>query len=258
MKLLDTIKNIINQTQGNVAVFYKNCKTKDCIKINEYKIFPSASTIKLIIMAEVLRQVSKVKFSLKDEIILTESLKTGGDGILKEIEPGHKFTIKELITLMIIISDNTATNILIDLVGMDNVNKFSKKIGLQYTKLERKMMDTKAIKEGKENFTCAADMGRFLELLYEKKLVSKIYSDMMIDILKRQQVKGRLDLYLPDDAIIAHKTGDLDKLEHDVGIFYHPNTEYILCVLTNKTKTNKEGREIIGKISKQVYNTQHL
>ena len=75
----------------------------------------------------------------------------------------------------------------------------------------------------------------------------------MLDILKRQQVGGRLNLYLPDEILIAHKTGDLDKLEHDVGIVYHPKQNYIICVLTKDNSTNKDGRETIGAISKVVF-----
>lgn len=253
MELTNAIEKIISHTQGDVAVFLKNCKTKDCIKINENKVFPSASTIKLIIMAELLRQVNEGKLSLDDEILLTDKVKAYGDGILKELDSGHYFTLRELMTLMIIISDNTATNIIIDIVGMDNVNNFSHKIGLKHTKLRRKMMDTEAARAGEENFTSAFDMGKFLYLLFKKKMINNVYSDMMVDVLKRQQVKGRLDLYLPESTVIAHKTGDLDRLEHDVGILYLPNCQYILCVLTNKTRTNNEGREIIGKISWQVY-----
>ena len=76
---------------------------------------------------------------------------------------------------------------------------------------------------------------------------------MMLNILKKQQVRGRLDLYLPEEVVIAHKTGDLDNLEHDGGIVFLPDREYIICVLTNEVVSNKDGREIIGTISKMVY-----
>jgi beta-lactamase class A len=154
---------------------------------------------------------------------------------------------------MIIISDNTAANLLIDMAGMDNVNKMAEDMGLRSTKLQRRMMDSAAARAGRENLTCAVDMHHILKLIYEGKAIDEYYSCMMPDILKRQQVGGRLNLYLPDDITIAHKTGDLDRLEHDVGIVYLPGCDYIICVLTNKTITNKDGREIIGKISKAVY-----
>lgn len=253
MNLENKIKEIIRNNTGNVGVAVENLKTGEVIMINEDMVFPSASTIKLVVMSEILKEVKEGKHSLDEIIKVTNGMKTGGDGILKELNAGHGFTLKEIITLMIIISDNTAANILIDMAGTDNVNAMAQKLGMQNTKLQRKMMDSAAVRAGRENLTCAKDMHHILKLIYEGKDIDAQYSNIMLDIMKRQQVVGRLNLYLPDDVVIAHKTGDLDRLEHDVGIVYLPCCEYIICVLTNKTETNKDGREIIGKISKAVY-----
>lgn len=247
------IASIINESQGNVAVAVKNLSTDLEISFNEELIFPSASTIKLVILSELLRQCKLGKFNIEDKIKITEELLTGGDGILKELEIGHTFSLKELATLMIIVSDNMATNILIDLLGMDNINDTAIQLGLKQTVLQRKMMDfaTKAL--GKDNFTCAKDMSHILELIYNGKAIDNESSKVMLDMILRQQVNGRLDLYIPEEIKIAHKTGNLDNLEHDVGIVLLPNTDYIICVLTNNLKSNKECRETIGLISKAVY-----
>lgn len=249
----DKLRDFINTQKGNIAVVVKDFKGRGEIKINADMEFPSASIIKLSIMSELFNKINGGIYKLDDEIEIKEDMKTAGDGILKELNCGHKFTLKEICTLMIIMSDNTATNILIDLLGMDNINSAITKLGLKKTRLQRKMMDLQAAKEGRNNFTTAEDFSRILELIYKGENVNETYSSMMIDILKRQQVRGRLDLYLPEEVVIAHKTGDLDNLEHDGGIVYLPDGEYIICVLTNEVKTNKEGREIIGKISKMVY-----
>jgi len=252
--LENKIREFIKTQKGNVAVVVKNFKTDKEIKINEYLVFPSASTIKLVIMSELLSKVNEGALNLDDTIELTEDLKTGGDGILKELNYGHKFTLEEVMTLMIIVSDNMATNILINLLGINNINAKIQNLGLENTKLQRRMMDSQAAKEGRENFITANDLAHILVLIYKGKNINKKYSDLMLSILKRQQVKGRLDLYLPEEVVIAHKTGDLNNLEHDAGIIYIPNKEYLICVLTNETETNKDGREIIGKISEMVYN----
>jgi len=251
--LENKIKEFIRTQKGNVAVVVKNLRTNEEIKINENLVFPSASTIKLAIMSELLSKVNEGRFNLHDTIELTEDMKTGGDGILKELNYGHKFTLEEIMTLMIIISDNMATNILINLLGMNSINETIQKLGLKSTKLQRKMMDSQASKEGRENLVSAYDLVHILELIYKGRNINEKYSELMISILKRQQVRGRLDLYLPEEVVIAHKTGDLNNLEHDSGIVYLSNMEYIICVLTNETETNKDGREIIGKISKIVY-----
>jgi len=251
--LENMIKEFLNDINANVSVVIKNLNNDELIQINPNNVFPSASTIKLVIMSELLRQVKENKLSLDQTIVLTDKMKTAGDGILKELNTGHECTLQEILVLMIIISDNMATNILIDIVGVDNVNIMAQELGLRRTRLQRKMMDSVAAKCGRDNYTSAYDMLHILELIYKGKNIDKYYSSIMLDILKKQQVSGRLNLYLPKDIVIAHKTGGLDKLEHDVGIIYLPNCEYIICVLTNQLKSNKDGREIIGKISKMVY-----
>jgi len=251
--LENKIKKFLAGIDGNVSVVIKNLNNDEIIQINQEYVFPSASTIKLVIMSELLRQVKEKKLSLDQTIVLTDKMRTSGDGILKELNTGHEFTLQEILVLMIIISDNMATNILIDIVGMDNVNKMAQELGLKKTKLQRKMMDFVAAKSGGENYTSAHDMCSILEMIYKGENIDKYYSSIMLDILKRQQVNGRVNLYLPKDIVIAHKTGGLNRLEHDVGIVYLPNCEYIICVLTNEVKSNKDGREIIGKISKMVY-----
>ena len=251
--LEDRIREFIETQEGNIAVVVKGLKTKEEIRLNEDLVFPSASTIKLVIMSELLYRVNEGAVSLEDTVELTEHMKTGGDGILKELNYGHRFTLEEIMTLMIIVSDNMAANILIDLLGMDNINAAVERLGLLDTKLQRRMMDSQAARVGRENLITAKDLAHLIELTYYGRNINKEYSDMMLDILKRQQVRGRLDLYLPEEVVIAHKTGDLDRLEHDAGIVYLPDKEYIICVLTNDTVTNKDGREIIGRISKLVY-----
>lgn len=255
MELKNAIQKIISENKGNVGVAIKNMGTNEILKLNEQLVFPSASTIKLVVMAEILRQVKEKRISLDEIIQITEEIKTGGDGILKELNNDNKYTLKEILILMIIISDNTAANILINRAGMENVNNMAIALGMNHTKLQRRMMDSAAARAGRENLTCAEDMSIFFELLYNKKILDEEYSNIMIDILKRQQVGGRITLYLPEDIIVAHKTGDLYNLEHDVGIVYLDSCDYIICILTNDTETNKDGREIIGNISKLVYNT---
>jgi beta-lactamase class A len=255
MELKNAIQKIISENKGNVGVAIKNIRTDEVVMFNEQLVFPAASTIKLVVMAEILRQAKGKEISLDETIQINKEIKTGGDGILKELSNGNKYTVSEILTLMIILSDNTAANILINMAGMENVNMMATYLGMNHTKLQRRMMDSSAARDGMENLTCAEDMFIFFELLYNKKILNEEYSNIMIDILKRQQVNGRIQLYLPEDTIIAHKTGDLDKLEHDGGIVYLSSSDYIICILTNETETNKDGREIIGKISKVVYDT---
>lgn len=243
------IEAFIKTQSGNIAVSFYDLKEKSGFSIDGEKRMLSASTIKLVIVAELMRRVHIGETSLENRITVTAQMKTGGDGILKELEPGHSFTLKELLTLMVIISDNEATNILIDFLGMESINQMAQTMHLKQAHLGRKMMDSKAEEAGHDNYICAEDIRDVLKSIYEGTCIDKESSKMMLDILKRQQQSGRLQLYLPESVVIAHKCGDLDCVENDGGIFLLPKHPYILVVLTNEMPTNKDGREAIGKIS---------
>lgn len=257
MKDISEIKKAVikaaDEFNGTICVSFHDLTTGDSFSVRGDERVHSASTIKLVILAELMRRVKEGTVSLTDKITVTEEMRTGGDGILKELLPGHQFTILEIATLMIIVSDNEATNILIRLLGMDEINAMAKSLGLKEASLGRLMMDSEARKNGFDNYICADDITCILKLIYEGKCVDEERSRIMLDILKRQQQSGRLQLYLPEELEVAHKCGDLDYLENDGGIFFYPEHPYILTVLTSSMDTNKDGREAIGHISKAVY-----
>lgn len=251
--LKQQLQAYLSDVSGCVCVAFRDLTTDESFSIRGEQSVPSASTIKLVIMAELFSRVHAGSMRLDDTITITEQMRTGGDGILKELEPGHAFTLKEILTLMIIVSDNEATNILINLLGMESINARAKAMGLTCAHLGRRMMDSEAKKQGKDNFICAEDMEHILTQIYHERVIGEAESRLMLDILLRQQQSGRLQLYLPEEVAVAHKCGDLDFLENDGGIIFVPEQPYVLVVLTSQMPSNKEGREVIGHISKQVY-----
>ena len=246
------IEKIISQVEGNVCINFYDLNKNNGFSVNGDKKVLSASMIKLLILAELMKKIFENKFSLSDTVMMANFMKIGGDGVLKELNTGHHFTLKELATLMIIVSDNQATNILIDFLGMENINQLGKELDLKETFLGRKMMDAEARKKGYDNYTCADDISLLLKLIYQEKLINKEASQLMLDILLRQQQGERLQRYLPSDIKIAHKCGDLDNLENDGGIIWLGGRAYILVILTNGMP-NLQCKQTIGKISKFVY-----
>lgn len=198
-------------------------------------------------MYSLISKAYKNKIELNTSIEVQKDLIVQGDGIIKNLENIQNLTILELLTFMIIYSDNTATNILIDLIGFDFINENEKILNLKNTSLNRKMMDFEKINNGIDNFTSASDLTIILEYIYYYS--DNYFRNLMIDILQNQKIKGGLDLHLPKDVIIGHKTGDLDYLEHDVGIVFLENSNYIICVLT-KNIINPDAQKLIGEISK--------
>ena len=246
------IEKIISQVEGNVCINFYDLNKNNGFSVNGDKKVLSASMIKLLILAELMKKIFENKFSLSDTVMMANFMKIGGDGVLKELNTGHHFTLKELATLMIIVSDNQATNILIDFLGMENINLLGKELGLKESFLGRKMMDTEARKNGYDNYTCADDISLLFKLIYQEKLINKEASQLMLDILLRQQQGERLQRYLPSDIKIAHKCGDLDNLENDGGIIWIGDRIYILVVLTSGM-SNLQCKQTIGKISKFIY-----
>jgi beta-lactamase class A len=235
------------------ALVVKNLLTGECASYNPRKRMPSASLIKLPIMAEIIRQVKTGKLRLQQRVAVKAEDKVAYS-ILTLLETDNNYSLQDLLTLMIIQSDNTATNILIDMAGMAEINRLCNDMALPDTILQRKMMDWNARQAGRENYTSALDMATFLDSLYRGEILDKASCMYMIEIMKKQLDNSMMRLYIPDETVIAHKTGELDGLAHEAGIVYHEKGDYLFVVLTWNAFTNNEARQAIGKISETAYN----
>lgn len=250
--MINKIKDLLNKEDINYSIYIKNLKNGETIKYNENKIVSSASTIKLFIMGKVFEMIQEGK--TRDDYRLEvsrEEMVPGG--IVSMLSEDNSYTILDLITLMIVESDNTATNILIDYAGIDNINKFIEKHGFTNTLLQRKMMDFKARQKGRDNFTTAKDLGRFLEDIYMCNILETKYCQEMIYIMQNQLDARMMRRELKDEVVIAHKTGNLMGLNHDAGIIFGSRGEYVFIMFTWDAKDNLLGRKLIGKVSKLVY-----
>ena len=166
------ISNIFTGVKGNYSVVFKDLNENDSLSINNSKM-PSASTIKIYVMIEAYNQVNQGKISLRDTVTLNDSMIVGGSGVLQYEPVGTEVTIEELINLMMVESDNVAANILIDKLGMTNINTTIKSLGCVDTELNRKMMDIEALNKGIENYTSVNDLSLVLEKLYKRREKSK-------------------------------------------------------------------------------------
>ena len=156
---------------------------------------------------------------------------------------------------MITISDNTATNLLINFIGFDYINSSMKEFGLENSNLSRLMMDMRSRSKGIENYTTATDMARILKLIYKGRLINKDISKYSVQILKEQKSKNRIPAKLPKDTEIAHKTGLENGVCHDVGIVYTENGDFIISALTqHKNRTSVQSKKLIAEIAHLVYN----
>lgn len=176
----------------------------------------AASLIKLPILLTVLVAAEQGEVSLNCQLKVGGE-ETGGAGVVEHFRPGTTLTLADLLFCMIAVSDNAATNRVLDLIGLEPVNAFCREFGLTDTVLRRRMMDAAARAEGRENLTTAADVHRLLrEILRPQRLSSSVAAQART-LLAAQQVKLGWALFLPEERL-AHKTGDLEGVFHDAGL----------------------------------------
>lgn len=215
----------------------------------------AASMIKVYILSYLFEKIDKGEILLQDVYVLKPSDKVGGSGVLNGYESGSVLSIDTIARLMITESDNTATNILIDKLGLENINLYMSTQGYKDTQLNRKMMDLNAIDKGIDNYTSAQDLGHWFLKLATGKMASDLSNKQMIDYLVGQTDTECISAALPN-RIIAHKTGELAGVYHDGGIIYNANRNdyYILVLLSDGYDSRTGTIESFRSIARQVDN----
>lgn len=271
MSIQKEVYSILSSLEGDVGIFYHSIGDDSEFSINPNKRFSAASVIKIPLVSLVLKKSEEGAFSLQQEIEIHDENFVGGTGILRHLSRKYKPTIEELCKLAIIVSDNTATNTLIDIVGgCEAVTSFCQHLGFSDMKLQRKMLDLASLKAGRDNFITAGDIGKYLLKLKSGKIVSKDSDKILIDFMKAQQLRNKLPYLLPaiesydnqvfldevpeGKVVVANKTGDLWTVQNDVGIFYLPGGKaYVLAICSSNLVKQSEGITIIGLLSEVFY-----
>ena len=252
-KFGERLKSLVEASDAIVGIAIKDLNSGDEFVINGDEIFPQASSIKIHILTELYRQAEAGKFRLSDVRSLPEPAKVGGSGVLAELgQNSVSMSIRDYAVLMIVLSDNTATNLLIDLVGMENVNKNLLVLGATKTKLQRVMMDIKAAAAGRENIGTPRDVMMILEKLFRGEIVNRTSCEDMLSILRKPK-EGPIRAGVPGAVELANKEGEIEGIRCDVGIVYLPNCPYIICVMTKLLLNEADGPKIITEVSRTAY-----
>ncbi len=231
------IEDQLRQLPGRIGFYYKNLVTGDTFGYQEDEPMMAASVIKLFIMAEAFAEFEAGDLDPDRMITVKRKDCVPSCGALTYLHDNVQVTVMDLVTLMIILSDNTATNVLIDLMGSDRINARIRALGFEQTVLRRKMYDEEKSRRGIQNYITAREAGRLLELMYQGKLVSGDASARMISILKNQRLNSKIPFYIKpmeDGPAIAHKTGEDTGITHDVGIVF-AREPFVLCFCGNET-----------------------
>lgn len=266
LSLKSRIEAEVYNFSGKIGL-YANDFNGNIIEINSNEKFETASTIKVFILAELYRQIHEGKIDSNEILKYNEENYVVGSGVLRSLDPGVEMTAKSVATLMIIISDNIATNMLIERLGVDNINKTCRDLGLNDTVLHNKIDFRTYDKLGT---TTPRDYGKFFEMLYKKELWSKEVSEEMIGILKEQQYNTILTRDLPqyfldsentgDEELIyiASKSGSMDACRNDGGIIQTPFGGYVISIFTkdfsdNLYHSNHESYRFGAKVSRLMF-----
>jgi beta-lactamase class A len=252
-KLEANISDVDHGLDGVLGVAILDLGSGKKLELHGDNVFPQASSIKVAVLAELYRQAQAGKLKLTDLYTVQSADLVPDSSIMGGLTPGvTRITLRDLATMMIAVSDNSATNVLIDRVGMENVNALMDSLGLAHTRLRRKMMDLKAASEGRENISTPAEMMALLEELYRGKVLNK---DMTADFFNMLSTPkhGFISRDLPEGLKIANKPGELEGVRNDSGVVFVENRPYVICVMTTYLHRERDGEEAIAKISAAAY-----
>ena len=264
--LANRLTPLLKSHRGQVTVAIKHLDSGESYYHDADEAMPTASLIKFMLMLEVYEQVREGKLKLSDLVVLRKEDMVPGAGILTyHFSDGATFPLRDAVRLMIVFSDNTATNLVLDKIGIASTGKRMAEWGCPNTKIHAKVfkgsttsIDPERTKKFGLGSTTAREAIRLLEKLHHGKLVSPEACKEMIGHLKKCDDKTKLKRLLPEKIEVAHKTGSVSEVKTDAGILYLPGGPVAICVLTAKNEDKRfrddnAANVLIGKIAKEVH-----
>jgi beta-lactamase class A len=251
-KAVSRLKQIDSRVDGVLGIVIEDLKEDLRFAVNADREFAQASAIKIPILMEVFKQADEGDLDLDEQLWVEKKYQVAGSGILGELgDRSTQMSVRDLCVLMIMLSDNTATNMLIDKVGLESVTKTMASLGCENTKLRRRMMDTDASARGDENVSTPADAAKLLRLLYEGKFVSREVSEEILNILRKEK-PGDVKSALPAGVSVAFKAGSIPGVATEWAIVELENRPYIVVVMGAYGKGD-EFKPAIRDVSRVAY-----
>lgn len=224
----------------------------DTFTHNADRKYGAASTVKIPLMVEIFRQIDRGERSLDDPYTLVDADRAAGSGVILELHTGITLTLNDLIYLMMAISDNTATNVLIDYAGMDNVTATMRELGMTQSLLGRKMKGRPAEEGEQENWATPGDYARLMQALLANQVASADSCAKMVAMLEKQQNTRRISRYLPESDKIrwGSKTGSVRGVTNDVGFVTTDAGTLIVSIYCEGLADQHVGEKVIGDITR--------
>lgn len=258
-KLSESIQAEDRALEGVLGVMIVDLKTGRNWAYHADEVFPTASTIKLALLAELYHQEQQARegkpgnarladrYTVRSEDIVVDS------AIMENLTPGvTTVTNRDLAGMVVAVSDNAATNVLIDRVTFAKVNQLLDSLGAPQTRLQRKMMDLNAAREGRENIATPRQIAVLLEAIYRNKLFDTELTKDFFRLLSTTK-DSWIPRLLPENLKIANKPGSLAGVRNDAGILFVPERPFVLVVMTTYDNDERKAEEVISKIARDAY-----
>jgi beta-lactamase class A len=286
-KIQEQAAMLEGESLTGVAAWSLNSETEKApVLFNADVLFPTASTIKVPILHELYRQAEAGLVDLNRRIEVTPEHLVPGSGVLQDLAMGLNPTVRDLAVLMIVVSDNTATDILLDIVGREQVEKSMRDLGLTQTwvamtirellyslagldvndpthtyHMARQLLDdpnlkvdpaSRALSETDNDLSTPRELAQLLTLIANHQTLSESACEEMLDILSRQKFNQIIPLHLSPWTKVAHKTGSLGGVRNDVGVVYGPQP-YVIALMSKKLANEVDGSQKLARISGLIY-----
>lgn len=234
-RLKKTVGEMIGNFPGKAGFYMQELKSSNRFGFNASEVFTAASTIKIPILIQLLQKGYSGQIDLQGKVLITPEMHVPGSGVLSQLDHSVELSILDLANLMIIVSDNTATNLCIDLAGIPETNQLMRELGLENTSLKRKMLDTEAMARGEENTSTPFEMASLMQKLH-LGLPSPKVAEHCLKILRKPN-NGPLKRALPGVSV-ANKSGELEGIRCDVGLVDLPENPYVIALMSAKSKAS--------------------
>lgn len=241
----------LRQMPGEIAAYYQDLHTGRCWGWNAELDFPAASVIKVPILLAVFQAAQHGLLSLDQKVQVELRHHVGGAGVLFELHDGIEVTVLDLCRLMIVVSDNVASNFLLDLLPEGAMTQFFTQLSMHQSVLGRRFMEQP--RPGHDNRTSAFDMGVCMVALARGDLLDRSHTNQALSILRRQQFREKIPLMLPPELSVAHKTGELEGIRHDVALVEVREQPYVLSLLTQRGGYSWDVDRALAELSLSVY-----
>ncbi len=249
-RMTEDLTRMANEVDGRVGIFIQGLDSPETFSLRGDEVFPTASTIKVAILLELYRQAEAGRLRLTDVCEVQSRDLVEGSAVLGNLAPGTKLSLRDLALFMVVVSDNSAANLLMDRVGVEQVNTTLRSLGLEKTQLRRKMMDLPAAQAGRENLSSPRNLGELLTFIHGGKVVSEASRADLLRLLVTPK-DGFLTRLLPEDLEVANKPGTLAGVRNDVGILFVKGRPFVLAIMCSHLRDERQAEAAIARMARR-------